>query len=104
MSKCIEFIQTECECEASVCSMPLTFYEIKAKVEDIPGHGKQLKITINPPLNTCSECNLDFDGSQLPENMVKDWLKSTLNQGQNLHSFIVTNSNKHGCTMEVVDK
>lgn len=103
MSKCIEIIQTECECEASVCSTPLTSYKIKAKVEVIPGLAKHLKIVINPPLNSISECELPYDGSKIPENMVEDWFMGTLNQGQNLHSFIVTASNKHQSALEIVD-
>ena len=102
MSKCIEIIQTGCECEASVCTS-VTSFNIKAKVESVPGQGKRLKITINPSLNSCSEYELAFDGSQLPENLVRDWLKGILNQGQNLHAFKVVNSNKRERKREYED-
>ena len=93
MPNCIETIQTRCECNASVCQH-VSSYHINAHVSQPSGGDRLLKITITPPLNDQSEYELPYDGSVLPENMVKQWLESNIAQGQNLHSFDVINSDK----------
>lgn len=90
----IETIQTRCECDASVC-LPVASYHIEAHVDSLPtGGDRLLKITITPPLNAQPEYELPYDGSVLPEDMVRQWLESNITQGQTLQSFNVISSDK----------
>lgn len=94
MPNCIETIQTRCECKASVCQ-PVSSYHIEAHVDCMPsGCDRMLKINITPPLNAQSKYELPYDGSMLPEDMVRQWLEDNIAQGQILQSFNVISSNK----------
>lgn len=89
-----EIIQTRCECDASVCQH-VSSYHIDAHVTQPTCGDRLLKITIKPPLNAQSNYELPYDGSMLPEDMVKQWLEDHIAQGHDLHSFDVTSSDKH---------
>lgn len=92
MEKCVETIQTRCECYASVC-LPVSSYHIEAHIDCVSDDSDRiLKISINPPLNDHSEYKLPYDGSTLPENMIKHWLESKIAQEQEIHSFDIVSS------------
>ena len=98
----VETIQTSCECNAMVAQQ-FTSYNISAKVKEIPAIGRRLVISINPPINAINRMELTYDGSKLPEDMVKDWLESHLNNGQILASYQVIDSDKHDKKIKIVN-
>ena len=100
MRKIIEIIQTWCHVDV-VDDRHNQKYHVKAEVVLEQAIGRRLKIGLEPALNGITSDTLIYDGSKLPEDMVREWLLKELGDKSFYYSLKLTASDKKKIETEI---